>query len=127
LGVSACFLDPSFFVAKEGPVTALLAQGPSLRVCGGRGFRPAWAPDGRKIAFEDVINPDDCQAAIFVMNADGSKRLRITTSGDGEQPAWSPDGRRIAFLSDLSFSGGDGSAIYVMDANGRHPHELTAT
>ena len=107
------------FGAEPG-ISMVGADGRGLKRLTATGYRPAWSPNGRKIAFEDVINPDDCQSAIFVMNADGRKRLRLTTSGDGEEPAWSPDGRRIAFSSDLSYRGGDGSAIYVMYAARRN-------
>ncbi|MGH3064060.1 MAG: TolB family protein, partial [Gaiellaceae bacterium] len=41
---------------------------------------------------------------IWVMNADGTGRRRLTTRpGDGE-PTWSPDGRRIAYRSSSATS-----------------------
>ena len=37
---------------------------------------------------------------IYVTNADGSGRQRLTTNpGPDSDPAWSPDGRKIAFVS----------------------------
>jgi Tol biopolymer transport system component len=55
---------------------------------------------------------------IYVMNADGSGRRRLTrVSADYDSPAWSPDGRRIAFEH-----GGD---IYVLNPDGGGQRRLT--
>ena len=37
-------------------------------------------------------------------------------------PSWSPDGQRIAFVSNRE---GKGDEVYVMDADGKNPHNLT--
>jgi Tol biopolymer transport system component/imidazolonepropionase-like amidohydrolase len=62
--------------------------------------QPAWAPDGRRLAFQGYR---DGIWHIWVMNEDGSA-LSAVTSGpfDDREPSWSPDGRRIAFSSDRS-------------------------
>jgi TolB protein len=50
--------------------------------------RPAWSPDGTRIAF----NSDrDGNSEIYVMNADGSGQTRLTNSLLADwAPAWSP-------------------------------------
>jgi Tol biopolymer transport system component len=53
---------------------------------------PAWSPDGSKIAF---ASDRSGQSEIYVMNADGSGLVQVTTTG-GQGPEWSPDGTRIA-------------------------------
>ena len=58
---------------------------------------PAWSPDGTKIAFvRDSAQPD-----IWVMNADGSGKRKITNDLAVENGlSWSPDGTKIAFDED---------------------------
>jgi Tol biopolymer transport system component len=83
--------------------------------------RPAWSPDGRRIAFARAGDSTTC--GIYVMNADGLGLARLTTACGDMTPAWSPDGGRIAFakwtLGSLS------TGIYVMNADGSGVSRLT--
>ncbi|MGC9335314.1 MAG: TolB family protein, partial [Anaerolineae bacterium] len=79
---------------------------------------PVYSPNGRQVAFMGRVHD---RWEVFVMNADGSGRRKLTQSNarlanppNNVAPAWSPDGSQIAFLSDR-----DGLwRIYVMDADG---------
>jgi Tol biopolymer transport system component len=76
---------------------------------------PAWSPNGKKIAYERYLNGS---RDIYVMNANGSTKRRLTdSSGDEFSPAWSSDGSKIAFQRNLD--------IYIMDANGGNVRRLT--
>ena len=65
------------------------ADGTGRRVLAEDGESPAWSPDGCRIGF--VGGPGD----LYVVNADGGDRKRLTPS-PAINPVWSPDGRRIA-------------------------------
>ncbi len=82
--------------------------------------KPAWSPDGRKIAF---TSSRDGRAEIYVMNADGSGQRNLTRHPARDfRPSWSPDGRRIAFVSNR-----DGRLeAHVMNADGSGQRNLSA-
>ncbi|NIN67914.1 MAG: DUF5050 domain-containing protein [Anaerolineae bacterium] len=88
-------------------------------------FFPAWASDGRRIAFATVE-----QEQIYIMDADGSNERQLTAQALSENPAWSPDGTEIVFQSNR-----DGNfeiyAVNVEDAlqgrAGPRPRRLTNT
>ena len=60
--------------------------------------RPAYSPDGKKVAYSRLISTGDEELSVrnFV---DGTTRRMTTSAGDDSSPTWSPDGSRIAFTS----------------------------
>jgi Tol biopolymer transport system component len=83
------------------------------------------APDGRIVFASDADGDWD----IWVMNADGSGAVNLTSDGEPEggwqdtQPSWSQDGTRIVFAS--TRVGGD-TDIFVMNPDGQGLSPVTA-
>ena len=83
----------------------------------GTASRPAWSPDGRKIAF---LEGGGASFSLYVMNADGTNQRALLTSPDSlGRIVWSPDSSKIAF--DLSLK----QEIYVINADGTSKRKLT--
>jgi Periplasmic component of the Tol biopolymer transport system len=88
--------------------------------CGHDSVSPP-AADTRIIAFSsgDDINGG---SAIFLMHADGTNQVQITTSGAHDKwPNWSPDGTMIAFETDRL---GAWPVSWAMNADGSNAHVL---
>jgi len=83
---------------------------------------PSWSPDGSKIAYQALPHTGGAVRGVYVMDADGSNRARLTDD-EGGWPVWSPDGSRIAFISDRSLY----RQVYLMDADGGNVVRLART
>lgn len=82
-------------------------------------LRPAWSPDGTRLAFElhQKTRTDVC-----VLNLTTATQSCIT--GEGEfngHPAWSPDGSRLAYVS---VRGGT-AQLWMMQADGGNKHPVS--
>jgi Tol biopolymer transport system component len=108
--------DPSWSVARDlivfsaaGGLWTIGPDGSGLtKLTSGDDSRPAWSPDGLKIAFVR-------SGQLEVMNADGSNVVGLTTPGEASSLAWSPDGSTIAFGAQLSDQEPD---LYATDGSG---------
>lgn len=102
-------------------------------------LNPTWSPDGTKIAFASNLSPNEALNSypgfnIWVMNADGSSAMPLTTltsgAGSGE-PTWSPDGTKILFSSSRALDGSDAANpnstanVWIMNADGTGAKPLT--
>ena len=80
----------------------------------------AWTPDGR-IVFS---SRDGGQSDMWIMNADGSNRRRLTSDVNKDYaPAFSPDGRYLIFETNRSKS--NLTEIWRMDLDGGNLKQLT--
>lgn len=84
--------------------------------------RPAWSPDGRRIAF--VRSGANSVGDIYLMDADGSRVVRRTVGSNFWSVAWSPDSRRLAVSTEGLYE----SDVWILsaDPDGSSPvHVLT--
>jgi Tol biopolymer transport system component len=76
-------------------------------------FNPRWSADGNQIVF---ISGRTGNLEVFLMNADGSDVVQVTTGGSPiTNASLSPDGNRIAFTYP---PGGKFTDLYVIDKDG---------
>ncbi len=80
---------------------------------------PAWAPDGRRLAYV-ASDPERGGSAIYVSSSDRSPPQRVAPAEHAWAPAWSPDGRWITFAT-----GGSLNDIWLVRADGTRRQALT--
>jgi Tol biopolymer transport system component len=122
-------------------------RGAPSATCGGALDSPAWAPDGRRLAFVNLIGGRDCPpsdlfgcapgppgdpgSALEVVNRDGADRHALFTSpnpsGTLGRPAWSPDGGLIVYAQPASRGGCVGSGLWTIRPDGTHHQPLIRT
>jgi Tol biopolymer transport system component len=78
---------------------------------------PAWLSDGTRIAW---VRPGGGPSDIFRMNRDGGGETQLTATANNSDPAGSPQDR-IVFASSRTGN----PEVFVMDANGANPTDLT--
>jgi Tol biopolymer transport system component len=95
-----------------------------------------WSPEGRRVAFvegrlvrvgtEGKNDPIyDTATDIYVANADGSSRRRVTHepgASEVRQPVWSPDGRHILYSASYDYNDLE---LYAVGPTGRQPRPIT--
>lgn len=80
---------------------------------------PAWAPDGRRLAY---VSFEKRRAAVFVQDVFSGKREELTAfAGINGAPSWSPDGRNMA----VTLSRDGNPEIYSMRLSDRNLKRLT--
>jgi Tol biopolymer transport system component len=101
-------------------------RGPFTRLTfGNQDRRPAWSPDGRRVAF---IRDSANTSAVYARPADGSGPDHLVARIDRmvQEVAWSPDGRWIMVRTDNTTSGA-GDLVGVRTSGDTTPVPLVAT
>jgi Tol biopolymer transport system component len=78
-------------------------------------LRPAWSPDGTRIAFTRFTSSG---RYLEVARADGTGLRRLAPIADQTLPSWSPDGRSLVFAR------GAPSSVWTVRADGKHLHRI---
>ncbi|MFZ0216558.1 MAG: hypothetical protein WAM30_11545 [Candidatus Dormiibacterota bacterium] len=105
-----------YVLTVSGDHTRRLTDGPTYDA------EPAWSRTGGRIAF---TTDRDGRFEIASVNPQGGALEILTSSGGARWPTWSPNGKQIAFQSTADADGSGPAAIWVMDADGSHSHEVT--
>lgn len=89
-----------------------------LEIAGVGALFPVFSPAAGRLAFVRMHRNRD----IWQYGSDGSHNILVTSSLDEVTPQFSPNGEKIAFSSSRS---GDAFEIWVMNADGSNPVQLT--
>jgi TolB protein len=82
---------------------------------------PAWAPDGREIAY---VSFEARKAVLYAQSvATGTRRVVANFRGSNSAPAYAPDGQTL--VATLSREGG--SQLFAMSRNGENVRRLTTS
>jgi Tol biopolymer transport system component len=133
-------------ISRDGTRILLAAPGPGGRVTtatvatDGTGLTPiplpdatlnlgpgAWAPDGKRIAFQGWDDSDHSRNGIYIGDStDGGnlKRLTSDTIGNDIPGDFSPDGKRLAFFSESPHVQSVGS-VWLINLDGTGLKQLT--
>jgi Tol biopolymer transport system component len=92
-------------------------------------YSPEWSPDGKRIVFSRAnpggeLSPVPTNAAVYIVNADGTGLRALTPHNNAQFPTWAPDGRSVAFLHPNPEGG---QSLYRLDLTkrGAKPVRLT--
>ncbi|NQT79601.1 MAG: Tol-Pal system beta propeller repeat protein TolB [Candidatus Aminicenantes bacterium] len=82
-------------------------------------YMPAWAPDGRTIAYTSYVGN---AAVLYIYNPYEGTRKEVASKGTNFAAAFSPDGEKLAFCSTIEEGN---SEIYVATSEGKNIKRLT--
>ncbi|HYP22190.1 MAG TPA: hypothetical protein VEV43_01335 [Actinomycetota bacterium] len=93
------------------------------------GVKPEWSPDGSRIAYASMIDPETSTSDIRVVSADGTENVAVTSepTTDDFNPSWAPGGDAIAFERRPEEQDGprDYGDVWIAQADGSREERLT--
>jgi TolB protein len=82
---------------------------------------PAWAPDGRRLAYVSFENK---KPVVYVHSLlDGKRQVVANFRGSNSAPAWAPDGKTLA----VTLSRDGGSQIFLVNPDGSGVRRITTS
>jgi TolB protein len=86
-----------------------------------------YSPDGSRILFDR--NHDNDLGSLFVVNTNGTHLRRLNPNGlqvaSDQGDGWSPDGTQVTFAAFFKLGNGNGTALYVVNADGTGLRQIT--
>jgi len=116
-----------FVMASDGATSRRLTRGQANNIMDNSwAFRPAWSPDGERIAYVSDANSRFPQ--LWLMGPDGGGRRQISLPAFYEESwvdalAWDPNGGRVAVTAAPNMQ--DPSQIYLVDVAKATAEKLT--
>jgi TolB protein len=95
----------------------------------GHSGTPRFSPDATKVVFVNDPAGNNVVNELFVIGVDGTGVVQVGSSNRYNIfPSFSPDGTKIVYPSTgPSFTADSGTGVYVMNADGSDPHQITRT
>ncbi len=111
--------DGVWLIAPDGANATKLVDGPVSS--------PRWSPDGTRLAYVRLVDPEKFLFELFLIDADGTSPRQLTygSSGAMHSLSWSPDGTRIAIVFEPSTADPEGGIterqVRVIPVDGGEP------
>jgi Tol biopolymer transport system component len=121
--------------AAKSSLVLVNLDGSGERELSGTGTDPAFSPDGSRIAYAsardrngtlDYGEISSIATELYVMDADGSNRRRLTRTRRINElaPSWSPEGRILAYTRGRPYQNAEIYSIWQINTDGSCPETL---